>query len=107
NTVIQTGTTEEVPSAIVREFLPLPEIGRCVIAESAVLGKTTGYKGAYSTVGCTSENSAHEGKYEWLAGTGAGNKFSGTNKKLTLETVGKTTVTCSAGSNEGEYTGPK
>jgi Subtilase family len=76
---------------------PLPAIGRCVVVPSG---------GEYKGPKCNVE--AHgKGIYNWLSGPGAKKKFAGHLTAVTLETVGKAKVTCSAGSSAGEYTGGK
>ena len=107
NTAIMTGTTEEVSAQVVRQMAPLPEFGRCAKAQSVTEGKKLVYHGLYLTSGCTTESSERTGKYEWSAGPGANRRFTGTSAKLTLETLAGAQVLCSAGTNEGEYTGPK
>ena len=107
NTAIMSGTTEEVSAQIVRQMAPLPEFGRCAKAEAVTEGKKAVYHGLYLTSACTAESGERTGKYEWTAGPGAKRRFTGANAKLTLETLSGSQVVCSAGTNEGEYTGPK
>lgn len=107
NTAIMTGTTEEANAQIMRAVAPLPDFGRCQKVAGVAEGKKLTYHGAYLTSACTTESGEHTGKYEWTPGPGPNPKFTGTSKALTLETVGGTQVLCSAGSNEGEYTGAK
>ncbi len=107
NTAIMNGTTEEAPANVVRGVLPLPDLGRCVKVEPNLEGKQPIYHGAYTNSKCTEENGSKMGKFEWTPGPGAKPKFTGSGKALTLETVGKGSLTCSASTSEGEYTGSK
>ena len=106
NTAILNGSLEETNSQEVKHQLTLPELGRCVIAESTGEGKGKVFKGAYEDKGCT-EESAGEGKYEWLPGPGADRHFASSGGKTTLEGVTGAKVTCTATSTAGEYTGVK
>jgi len=107
NTAILTGTLEEADSAEVKAQLALPEIGRCVRAESAGEGKDRVYKGAYEDKGCTEEELFGEGKYEWVSGPGAKRHFTGAGGKTTLEGATGAKVSCSGTTLTGEYTGTK
>ena len=107
NTAILEGTLEETDSTEVKAQLALPEIGRCVPAESAGEGKGKVYKGAYEDKGCTDEEIFGEGKYEWVSGPGAKRHFAGTGGKSTIEGVTGAKVSCSGTSLAGEYTGAK
>lgn len=107
NTAIMTGTTEEANAQVVRAVAPLPDFGRCQKIAGVSEGNKLTYHGAYLTSACTTESGEHTGKYEWTPGPPPNHKFTGTSKALTLETVGGTQLLCSAGSNEGEYTGAK
>lgn len=107
NTAILTGTLEEADSAEVEAQLALPEIGRCVPAESTGEGKGKVYKGAYEDKGCTEEEIFGEGKYEWVSGPGAKRHFTGAGGKTTLEGATGAKVSCSGTSLAGEYTGTK
>lgn len=107
NTAIMTGTTEEANAQIVRAVAPLPDFGRCQKVEGVAEGKKLAYHGAYLTRTCTTESGERTGKYEWTPGPGPNRKFTGTSRALTLETTGGALLICAAGSNEGEYTGPK
>jgi hypothetical protein len=84
-----------------------PEIGRCVPAESVQEGKKTVYSGMYASPHCTRVKPAHDGKYEWLPGPGANNKFFGEGEDPVLETVSGAKVSCGSLVAKGEYTGPK
>lgn len=107
NTAIMNGTIEQAGAREVKAQLALPEIGRCVPAESAGEGKEKIYKGAYADKGCTSEELNKEGRYEWISGPGANPKFTSTGGKATLESVSGVKVTCGGSSVAGEYTGTK
>jgi hypothetical protein len=107
NTAIMSGNTEEISSQSVISARPLPDIGRCQKVEGVLEGKKRVPNGDYLNSSCTAQTSDKIGKYEWTEGAGPSRKFAGTGTKLTLETAGKSSVTCSASSNEGEYTGPK
>ncbi len=107
NTAIMSGVTELVQSSLVRGVLPLPDFGRCVKAEGTLEGKKLIPHGLYGNSTCTAEAPARNGKFEWVAGPGANRKFSGIVKPVKLETTGKKLVTCSGGSDAGEYTSAK
>jgi hypothetical protein len=107
NTAIMGGVTEEANAPLVRAVLALPDFGRCQKAEAVAEGKKLVPHGRFSNSNCTTTNEEYVGKYEWLPGPGAKSKFTGVGKALTLETVGGTSVTCTAHSYEGEYTGAK
>jgi hypothetical protein len=78
----------------------LPELGRCV----KLAGATHKYTDAVCTVKSTGENT---GQYEWEPGPGTKAAFSTTDEASTLETVGKVTLKCKAGTAKGQFTGPK
>ncbi len=107
NTAIMNGTLEVASAPEVKAQLALPELGRCVVAESVGEGKQKIYKGLYADRGCTEEEIGHEGKYEWLPGPGAKRQFTSTGAKTTLETVNGAKVRCSSSAIAGEYTGSK
>jgi hypothetical protein len=107
NTAIMNGGFEVAGSRSVVADRALPEVGRCVVAESEKTGKTTSYKGGYVDSGCIEESLPHFGKYEWLPGPGASPKFAGKSAALLLETTGGKKVKCASSTSEGEYTGPK
>jgi hypothetical protein len=107
NTAILNGTLEAAGSRYVKSQALLPTLGRCQKVEGVKEGKTTGYHGGYVDSGCTEENPAHFGKFEWSPGPGAGNKFTGTGTAVTLETTGKSQIRCAGSTSQGEYTGPK
>lgn len=107
NLASMNSTTEEVNSSLVKAVLPLPDLGRCEKLEGVPQGKTLVFDGGYTNSSCTAESPESSGKWEWVTGPGAGKNFTGAGKALTLETVGKTTVSCTASSAAGEYTGPK
>ena len=75
----------------------LPEFGRCE--------KTAKGSGAFSSAKCTAPKSG--GSFAWLPGTSAGAFTTQSTGSATLETVSKTTVTCSGESGTGEYTGAR
>jgi hypothetical protein len=106
NTAIMTGVTELVPATTVKAILPLPELGRCTKVEGVREGGRLVYHGAWST-NCGIELPEKNGKWEWAPGPGAARKFKAVSKTVKLETVGKTAVTCTASTSEGEYTGAK
>jgi hypothetical protein len=107
NVAILTGTLEQASATSVRRQRTLPELGRCVKVAGEKVGKTTVYHGLYINSGCTYESGQLLGKYEWVAGPGAGNGFTGTGKTATLETVAGSKITCLESTSAGEYTGTK
>lgn len=107
NTAILNGTLEEAAAPAVAAILPLPDVGRCELTEGVPEGKKTVFHGGYTNATCIKESETHTGKYEWMPGPGAKRKFTSTSKAPTLETVGKSKITCAAGASEGEYTGLK
>ncbi|MDQ6810786.1 MAG: hypothetical protein M3Z95_02660, partial [Actinomycetota bacterium] len=82
------------PAAVANQ-LGLPNLGRCV----AVTPGT----GEWNDGHCETP-AFGRGKDNWLAGPGALNHFTGQLSAVTLETVGKAKLTCTAGSSRGEYT---
>lgn len=86
-----------------------PELGRCVKVEAVKEGKKTTYHGAYGNRGCTTLNAHKKGKYEWLPGPGAKNKYSGVAVAPSplFRTTGGQTISCSDIVFKGEYTGAK
>jgi hypothetical protein len=106
NTAIMTGVLETAPAQAVRSQAALPEVGRCVLAESTGEGKQKVFHGAYEDKGCTTEVQAHEGKYEWIAGA-AKPKFVAKGTALALAGASGAGVTCKSSSIAGEYTGAK
>lgn len=107
NTAIMSGTTEETAASLVAAVLPLPDFGRCVHATTSLEGKKTIYHGAFVNSGCTIQTPEKSGKFEWVPGPGPAKGFTGTLKPVKLETVGHRLVTCTGGSDTGEYTGTK
>jgi PKD repeat protein/flagellar hook assembly protein FlgD len=81
----------------------LPEFGRCVSEAPVKEGSKTVYKGDYTESKCTKASSAKAGKYEWLGGPGTDRGFTGTEGAMTLETVDKVKIKCSAGQATGTY----
>jgi hypothetical protein len=106
NTAIMNGVIETAQVAAVKNQAALPEVGRCVRAQSTGEGKEKVFHGAYEDKGCTTEVQAHEGKYEWIAGA-AKPKFAAKGAALTLEGAGGDGVTCTSSAIAGEYTGTK
>ncbi len=72
---------------------PLPSVGRCVKVASG---------GHFSGSSCIGEV-AGSGKYEWIPGPGGAKKLTGHFGPVTLEGVGKTTISCAAASATGEF----
>jgi hypothetical protein len=109
NTAIMNGSLEQVEARTVKTELEIPQFGRCTKVEGVKEGRTITYGGKYSSSSCVTEavESLKPGKFEWSVGPGSKRKFTGTIGVTTLETVGKTKVTCTAGSTQGEYTGAK
>jgi hypothetical protein len=87
----------------------LPELGRCVKVTPVQEGKKTVYPGKYGSKSCIKQNALKRGKYEFLPGPGAANKFYGvaSEPEPVLETTGGQKVRCSSFVLKGEYTGPK
>jgi len=106
NTAIMSGTLESAGAALVKAEAALPEIGRCVLAESTGSGKTAVYNGGYSDSACLDGETNKHGKYEWLAGGAANAKFSG-SAKATLQGIGGGEIRCKGGTDAGGYTGAK
>jgi hypothetical protein len=106
NTAIMDGTLKVALAAVVKHELALPELGRCVPAETVGEGKQKLYEGAYGNHGCTEEVGTG-GKYEWHSGPGAKRRFTSKGGKTTLESVNGTKVQCAGSSVAGEYTGAK
>jgi len=107
NTAIMNGGFSVAGARSVRADRALPEIGRCVVAESEKQGKVTSYKGGYVDAGCIEESLPHFGKYEWIPGPGSSPKFTGKSAAVVLETTGGKKVKCASSTSEGEYTGAK
>jgi hypothetical protein len=106
NTAIMNGVLETAPVAAVKAQAALPEIGRCVPAQSTGEGKDKVYDGAFEDKGCTTEGLGHEGKYEWITGA-AKAKFTAKGTAMTLAGAGGAGVTCKSSTIAGEYTGSK
>ena len=92
----------------------LPEFGRCLKVVGVKEGGTVVYHGDYENAGCTKLSATKEGKYEWSAGPGTNNRFTGaavallTGPAVTIEsTPNKHKTTCQAATDQGEITGPK
>jgi hypothetical protein len=95
----------------------LPEVMQCVKAAKTKT-KPPHYTGGYNGKKCETVNATHEGAYElepWNLGSktektgkqGKVKKFKGKSGTAFLEVVGLGPITCSKGSDEGEFTGPK
>jgi hypothetical protein len=87
----------------------LPELGRCLPAESQPHGKGVIHEGQYSNPSCTHMSARHRGKYEWAPGPGSKPKFVGfaVEPEPTLQTTTGAKVECSSMVFDGgEYTGP-
>jgi len=106
NTAIQTGVLDTATAKVVKAEAALPEVGRCVLAESTGEGTGKVYHGAYEDKGCTTEVVGQEGKYEWITGAVKA-KFAAKGGVSTLEGVGGARVTCASSTVAGEYTGAK
>jgi hypothetical protein len=79
----------------------LPEIGRCVKLPGLATHR-------YATASCTTKSEAENtGKFEWEPGPGPHPGFTSTTETSVLETVGKTSMRCHAGTAIGEFTGPR
>ena len=77
----------------------LPELGRCV--------KLSSRTGVYKYKNCLALSEGAKGAYEWQPGPGPSPKFLAEASEVTLETVGKTKVTCASAELDGEWTGAK
>jgi hypothetical protein len=81
-----------------------PEFGRCVAVPGEKQGVKTVYHGGFLANTCLAPSSTHTGKYEWLGGVSkTGLSLAGS--AATLETVGKTKVTCKGVLAAGQYSG--
>jgi hypothetical protein len=107
NTAILNGNLAAAGAVAVRAEDALPEIGRCVKVPGERLEKSMVYHGGYVDSGCVEKNEGHFGKFEWTPGAGAGKKFTGESKAVTLETTGGAKVKCLGSTSHGEYTGTK
>jgi hypothetical protein len=107
NTAILNGSLAAASVTAIQAENALPEIGRCFKVPSEKVGKEVSYHGGYVDSGCVEKNEGHFGKFEWLPGPGAGNKFTGSGKAVTLETTGKAQIKCLNSQSSGEYTGTK
>jgi hypothetical protein len=111
NTAILNGTLEQTTSRAVKAILPLPDVGRCEKVTPIKEGRKLVFRGQYKESTCFRETENElegeppNGHYEWVAGPGPKAKFTGTLGALTLEAVGGAKVTCTAGHEQGEYTG--
>jgi len=77
----------------------LPEWGRCVPAESAETAEYSGKK-------CVTPGEG-KGKYNFVPEPGPKPKFEGTSTEGVLLKTANLTISCSAATFNGEYTGPK
>jgi hypothetical protein len=79
----------------------LPEIGRCIKVAGAASHR-------YANAACTTVSKGEDaGRYEWESGPGPKRGFTATAEASELETVGKVSIDCHAGSAQGEFTGPR
>jgi hypothetical protein len=79
----------------------LPEIGRCVKLPGPATHR-------YATGTCTTKSEGENtGRFEWEPGPGPNPGFTGTAEASVLETLGKTSLRCHAGTVKGEFTGPR
>ncbi len=87
----------------------VPELGRCTKVTPVQEGKRNRYRGGYKNKNCTKPAPSGNGRYEWMAGPGANNKFAGASEEPepVLETTGGQKMECSLIAVTGEYTGPK
>ncbi len=106
NTAIMTGAVEATTPRVVIAVAKLPELGRCEKVKGVREGPITRFHGGFNEH-CIEENLVKEGEFEWTPGPGPKRKFTGTSGTVTLETVGKTKITCAGATSNGEYTGPK
>jgi hypothetical protein len=106
NTAVMNGVLETAPVAAVKAQAALPEIGRCVPAQSTGEGREKVYHGAFEDKGCTTEAQHDEGKYEWITGA-AKAKFTAKGAAMTLAGASGAGVTCKSSTIAGEYTGSK
>lgn len=74
-----------------------PDFGRCQ--------KVARGEGKYKTSAC--DSLASSGSYEWTPEVQAAASFTSEGGKATLETVGKTKISCAGERAKGEYTGPR
>jgi hypothetical protein len=107
NTAILNGNLAAASVTAVNAQAALPELGRCVKVPGERLEKSLVYHGGYVDSGCVEKNEGHFGKFEWTPGAGAGKKFTGESKAVTLETTGGAKVKCLGSTSHGEYTGTK
>jgi hypothetical protein len=88
-------------SAVATATEELPELGRCLKVAGAATHR-------YANAGCTIESEGENtGKYEWEPGPGPNAAFTAIAEASDLETVGKVTMKCHAGTARGQFTGPK
>ena len=108
--VLNSNFVTTTPRVIESEAV-LPQIGRCKKVTPVKENGKRVFHGRYENSKCVLENplplGSTVGKYEWFPGPGPNNKFSGSSRKVTLETVGHQAITCLGSTNSGEYTGEK
>jgi|GEM_PF-754368 hypothetical protein len=86
-----------------------PEFGRCVKVPAEKEGGVTVYHGGFTIASCEQESSTQSGKFEWHPGvvkTGFKTAIKA-GTIATLETVGRTKMTCTGESSAGSITGAK
>src|SRR5437016_13177386 len=83
-------------STVATATAELPEIGRCLKVAGAATHR-------YATGTCTTKSEGeNSGRFEWEPGPGPKPGFTATAEASYLETVGKTTLKCRAGTAQGE-----
>jgi hypothetical protein len=106
NTAILNGTIKQAGSVDVQAEAALPELGRCVKIAKGKQGVAPPYY-EFENSACTYRASTGFGKYEFIPGTGAGKRFTGTGLNAKLETASKAKISCTGSTNAGEYTGTR
>ncbi|MGA2321987.1 MAG: hypothetical protein ABSG95_14835 [Solirubrobacteraceae bacterium] len=84
-----------------------PEFGRCAKVPAEKEGKKTVYKGGYTASTCLETSATHTGKYEWSSGVIKAGFTTAGSSSVTLETLAKAKLTCTAESGEGSITSAK
>jgi hypothetical protein len=84
------------------------DFGRCIKVTPVKEGTKTVYHGGFTKATCIEASGTHTGKYEWYPGV-VKTHFTTALKEnvVTLETVKKVKVICTAESGSGEYSGTK
>jgi hypothetical protein len=106
NTAILNSTVKQTGVATVLAERALPELGRCLKIAKGKNGVALPYY-EFANSECTYRAIPGLGKYEFVPGTAAGKKFTGSGLTAKLETVSKAKITCSGSTNAGEYTGTR